>query len=214
MQINFDLSGYLLVAAMIASLQISGCNESQSKNQKTSSKKIYQSKSTTIDSDETKPSIGKGIEQASEDEEQADGANASILKRFDEQSLKAFLIAGAYRSWKNSGDKPFKAVSAHSSTAKVYFNDVLYSSLQSGDRRYPKGSIAVKDIYDASGEQLTARAIEVRVSDDEGPDGWVFFEGFVAQDNAGYYQAGQGFCSQCHGRQDEDFVVARPLDLR
>lgn len=137
-------------------------------------------------------------------------STTDLTLNYDEESLKSFLLSGSYLIWPNTGEQPFQAVSAHASTAKVYFNQVLTDALASGATEYPQGSVAVKEIYDASGQNLTARAIEVKVSQNQGADSWVFFEGFVSQNNSGFYQVGAGFCSNCHGASDSDFVVARP----
>ncbi len=126
----------------------------------------------------------------------------------DLESLQAFARSGDYRTWDNTGKEPMASTRAHASFVRVFFNGPLSESMKEGRDQHPKGSVVVKEIFDSTGRTLTAYAIDVKVKDGQGPENWVFYEGFVSQALEGTYIKGSGFCSSCHS-QGRDFVVSK-----
>ncbi len=128
-------------------------------------------------------------------------------------ALFAYLKTGAYGTWSRES-KPHQTQGPHKSGALVYINDVLEKSLKAGNTSHPKGSVAIKQLYEADLTTPGGWAVMVKVDEKEpGGRGWYWFEAFVSQRGVRYIADGKGvqLCTGCHQPGKDFFLTKYPL---
>lgn len=110
--------------------------------------------------------------------------------------LERFTSERGYSGWRaEAGTRP--SVASHGARVRVFFNETLVASLEAGNAVHPVGSATVKELYEADGETLRGHAVDVKVAEGEGPDTWLFYEGFTGDDEP-FYGKGHPTCHGCH----------------
>ncbi len=103
------------------------------------------------------------------------------------------------------------------SPVRVFMNDEIVASLNSGSSSHPAGSSIIKEMYEDDGETLMGWAVMVKTqAESDGGNGWFWYEVTSTTDPTalGGGQAGNGIplCTSCHG-SGRDFVLTKyPLD--
>lgn len=117
--------------------------------------------------------------------------------------LERFTSERGYSGWRaEAGTRP--SVASHGARVRVFFNEMLAASLEAGNAVHPVGSTTVKELYEGDGETLRGHALDVKVVEGEGPDTWLFYEGFTGDDEP-FYGKGHPTCQGCHA-SGIDFV--------
>jgi hypothetical protein len=128
----------------------------------------------------------------------------------EDAALFAYLQAGRYRDFAaESGVHP--SAGPHGNGVRSFVNAVLDRSLAEGNLSHPVGAAAVKELYDG-GAALTGWAVEVKVADGAGGDGWYWYEVFSTTDGSRPISGvGNPICTGCHA-EGIDFVrIPYPL---
>jgi len=121
--------------------------------------------------------------------------------------VEAWLKKGSYLDWScETAEHPKIKVSAHGHN-RVCSNDLIAGfSGAVGDER-PKGSAAVKELYDDS-SALVGYAVSVKLADlSSGGDNWYWYErtaSGVAADGTGKAGAPHTICVSCHSGAGAD----------
>jgi hypothetical protein len=90
---------------------------------------------------------------------------------------------------------------------RVFFNDLAVRSLRAGNETHPRGTILVKELYTADGQNLLGHALEAKVEDGQGKDTWLFFEGGLSRYEDAFYGRGHPTCHGCH-EAGTDYVTS------
>jgi hypothetical protein len=118
--------------------------------------------------------------------------------------LVRFSRSGDYAGWRAEPER-HKTAAPHGSQVRVFFNDALVQSMEAGNTVHPKGSATVKEIYKSDGSK-SGHAVTVKVVEGEGPDNWLYFEGFLPDYEDPFYGRAHPTCTGCHQRTGVDFV--------
>lgn len=118
--------------------------------------------------------------------------------------LTAFVMSGAYKSWK-AEPEVHNSAGPHGGKVRTYVNDVFYASLKAGNTTHPRGSITVKELYGSTTTTVNGHAVDVK---DEATGEWVFYEGFGPSYASPYYYRGtSNFCASCHDNANNDYML-------
>ena len=112
-------------------------------------------------------------------------------------TIKEFVLSQAYSQWTAQPSVQAATGNSPHGAARVFFNDTLVQALQSNTTIMPKGSIVVKEIYEADLTTLKGFALDAKIKDGEGPNTWIFYEGFTPNHN-NYHGIGLSTCTGCH----------------
>lgn len=127
----------------------------------------------------------------------------------DKDALFAWLQSRAYEQYPNDG-MIHPSNSAHGGAVKVFFNEALDASVKANSAAHPKGSVSVKELYNADMSQLRGWAVSIKTQDDSGDrgQGWYWYEVFSTTSGASPVAAGQGvgLCAGCHSGAARDNV--------
>ena len=118
--------------------------------------------------------------------------------------IRSFLRDKAYGDWR--AEPAIHASTGPHGRVRVYFNDVLATSLESDATTFPLGAASVKELYDDT--TLSGYAFMLKVQESGAPEAWLWWEGFAPEFEAQVYGRGIGGCDGCHG-QGRDKVVSR-----
>ena len=134
--------------------------------------------------------------------------NSTLDIPLEERALFSYLQSGKYKSWK------YQEKAVHSSTGphenvRAFMNDTIGDSLKMGKKEHPKGSMIVKEQYDANGNSL-GWAVMVKTGDktDKG-NGWFWYEALSDKDITKKAAIGNGVpgCVGCHTSSRRDMVL-------
>lgn len=128
----------------------------------------------------------------------------------EDAALFAYLQAGRYREFAaESGVHP--SAGPHGNGVRSFVNSILDRSLADGSPSHPVGAAAVKELYD-SGSTLTGWAVEVKVADGAGGDGWYWYEVFSTTDGSRPISGvGNPICTGCHAAGVDFVRIPYPL---
>lgn len=122
--------------------------------------------------------------------------------------LVPWLQAGRYLGWP-SESSIHPSSGPHFGNVRVYLNDVLFDSLESGLAEHPAGSVAVKELY-GGGTELRGWSVMVKVQDlSAGGDGWYWYERFGTTPFADGF--GVRGCTVCHSLGKDYVRIPFPL---
>ena len=130
------------------------------------------------------------------------GGGGSSLPENDAASVQEWLKAKSYSGWKSEpAPVAARAPSPHGPKNRVFSNAAL--SANPAGKPFPKGSAAVKEIYDDAGA-IKGYAYYQKLQDDSaGGMGWYYFEevpaGMIVADGKGAEK-----CIGCHGAAGSD----------
>ena len=115
------------------------------------------------------------------------------------RELYEFLEARSYRDFDHES-APHPPAGPHQVTVQAYMNRALVQSLTDGNTQHPRGSVAIKELYDTEGALF---GWAVMVKQREGDDGtaWFWYEthrGPGRAENPNYVGDGVGACIECH----------------
>lgn len=119
--------------------------------------------------------------------------------------LLAFARSGAYRMWP-SERAPHRSAGPHRGMVRTFMNDTLRNSMSARNEVHPRGSIAVKELYEGDGTTIYGYAIDVKFADGAGANTWVFYEGFGPDYVDPYYGIAHPTCDGCHAG-GRDYVL-------
>lgn len=122
----------------------------------------------------------------------------------DKSGLFEYLKAGKYKAFKNQESKTHSSLGPHTKLGlpvKVFMNDIIANSLKAGNKEHPKGSIIVKEMFDAS-NTLKGWAVMVKTDNATGQNGkgWFWYEITSPTDMNSIAALGNGVigCFACH----------------
>jgi hypothetical protein len=122
------------------------------------------------------------------------------------KGIETFLEAKTYQSWCKEGYSHI-STGPHPNRVRTFWNQTLFNSLTAGNQTHPKGSIALKELYeDADGTQLIGQAVAIKVGDDASAESWIWFEGHLPNYDNPYYGLGLPTCQNCHTLAPRDHV--------
>ncbi len=128
-------------------------------------------------------------------------------------ALFAYLKKGEYKKFKTRQKGTHPGRGPHTELGlpvRVFYNNILATSLKAGNSVHPAGSTAIKEMFTADG-QLQGWAVNTKTSDDtdEGA-GWFWYEVTSASDDSAIAAAGNGVtgCFGCHSRGGSDMVLS------
>jgi hypothetical protein len=113
--------------------------------------------------------------------------------------------AGEYLTWRRE-PAPHVSMGPHGGTVRTFVNPTLEAPLLAGERTFPPGSIALKELFSAG--KRTGWAIDWKGDDGE----WRFFEGFEPTLDQYFYRGTENGCAGCH-RPGIDFLLTAPGHL-
>jgi hypothetical protein len=154
-------------------------------------------------------SLACGKKDSNDDDDGKDGTPSTgpvgEVSDTSEAGVTEFLKAASYREWATKQAAPIDSVSAHESKTQTYFDDAAAAAAKAGEARFPKGSVIVKEIFEADGVTLRGKALMAKVADAAGGGAWLWFEGFLPDYDDPYYGVGHTTCTGCH-EAGTDFV--------
>ncbi len=127
----------------------------------------------------------------------------------DEAQLRTWLQAGSYLKWP-AESAPHRSAGPHFGTIRTFVNDPLFASLSAPAAAHPAGSIAVKELYGASGDAVQGWSVMIKLdAASDGGQGWFWYERF----NTSVYAAGRGsaLCTGCHTLGRDFIRIPFPL---
>jgi hypothetical protein len=138
--------------------------------------------------------------------QKADGA------KNDEYTDKLFtwLQSGAYKKYKGeSAVHKSTAFSSHGDV-RIFVNDKLAESMESGNKSHPVGSVAVKELHKDGG--LIGWATAVKAKEGEKGHGWHWYENLSTENNDSPVASGLGAgkCVGCHSA-GKDFIQVKEI---
>ncbi len=130
----------------------------------------------------------------------------------DSEALLKWLQSGSYKKWVNES-APHKSLGPHPTQVVAHLNPVLDRSLATKAPAHPKGSAAVKELFDGSGK-LSGWAVSVKTSaDSQAGKGWYWYEilGTTASGNVVAKANGVPLCFGCHTPGRDFVLISHPL---
>lgn len=127
-------------------------------------------------------------------------------------ALLKWLQAGSYKSWAKESE-PHKSQGPHPVTVIAHLNPALDESLNANADAHPKGSAAVKELLDASGE-LSGWAVTVKTeADSAGGQGWFWYEILGTTESGRVVASANGvpLCFGCHTPGRDFVLIPHPL---
>jgi hypothetical protein len=128
-------------------------------------------------------------------------------------TLFEYLKKGEYKKFKARAKGTHSGRGPHTELGlpvRVFYNNILASSLKAGNAVHPAGSTAIKEMFTAEGE-LQGWAVNTKTSDDtdEGR-GWFWYEVTSGSDPNAIAAAGNGVtgCFGCHSNGGSDMVLS------
>lgn len=131
----------------------------------------------------------------------------------DAARLFDYLKSGSYKNFRARESTTHPSAGPHTQVGlpvRVFMNEKLDQSLQSGDAQHPEGAAVVKEMFTESGDlRGWAVAIKTDADSDDG-NGWYWYEVKSTTDNRRPVAAGKGvaLCSGCHVA-GQDFVLSQ-----
>ncbi len=131
----------------------------------------------------------------------------------EDRALHDYLRASSYSQMSTieSGRHPSAGPHARfGAPVRVFMNETLAASLESGNGEHPIGSEAVKEMYTADGT-LEGWAVMVKTQDaSDGGQGWFWYEATSTEPGADPFMSGNGIplCFGCHA-SGNDYVLTR-----
>lgn len=122
--------------------------------------------------------------------------------------VEAFLAGGSYTSF-TAESGPHDSAGPHFGDVRVFVNDVLLASLETGGGNHPVCSAAIKELY-GNGNTVRGHSLSVKVSEGTTGDSWYWYELYDGSTFAD--GVGESLCTGCHGGGD-DFVLS-PFPLQ
>ena len=127
-------------------------------------------------------------------------------------ALLEWLQAGRYKSWARES-AAHKSQGPHPVTVIAHLNPALDASLSANADAHPKGSAAVKELLDASGE-LSGWAVTVKTdADSAGGQGWFWYEILGTTERGRVVASANGvpLCFGCHTPGRDFVLIPHPL---
>lgn len=128
-------------------------------------------------------------------------------------ALLEYLKKGSYQTWRRES-APHQTQGPHKSGALVFINDVLLKSLEAKNTSHPKGSVAIKELYQVDLKTKAGWAVMVKIDDNsQGGRGWYWFEVFSSSAGDQFIADGNGvaLCTGCHQPGKDFFLTKFPL---
>lgn len=145
---------------------------------------------------------------------QAMGGAANQPASADQYAERVFhwLAGRNYRNFKaESAVHPSSSGPAVHGDVKVFVNDKLDASLRAGNKSYPVGAMAVKELYKDG--TLIGWALALKTKEDDGRgNGWYWYENVSTTDfeNPVAASLGHSMCVGCHATGN-DFIMTRQI---
>ncbi len=139
--------------------------------------------------------------------------NGSIEVPTSATALLEYLKQGSYQSWRRES-APHQTQGPHKSGALVFVNDILLTSLEANNANHPKGSIAIKELYEPDLQTKAGWAVMVKTEDASlNGKGWYWFEVFSSARGDQFIADGNGvaLCTGCHQPGKDYFLTTFPL---
>lgn len=127
-------------------------------------------------------------------------------------ALYEWLTAGSYKEW-NSESGQHKSAGPHPQAVIAYVNKLLDQSLAAGADSHPKGSAAVKELYDSNGI-LSGWAVSLKTQPDSAAGkGWYWYEMLGTSKDSTVVADGNGvgLCLGCHTPGRDFVLIPYPL---
>ena len=151
-------------------------------------------------------SCGKGDADKTPTSNPPSKSSASEISDTSIEGITAFLQNGTYKGW--AAEPVVHDSSGPHGKVRSFFNSILADSLKAKSSTHPVGSIAVKELYSSDGTTLKGYALEAKLEEGQGGNGWLWYEGFSPKFNE-YYGQGLSTCTGCHAG-GSDFVTSAP----
>jgi hypothetical protein len=126
--------------------------------------------------------------------------------------LFEWLKAGNYKSWVHESEQ-HPSAGPHPQAVIAYLNATLDESLASGADAHPKGSAAVKELFDGSGN-ISGWAVSIKTQDDSAAgQGWYWYEMLGTNADSRVVADGNGvpLCFGCHTPGKDFVLIPHPL---
>ncbi|NKB88133.1 MAG: hypothetical protein GKS06_07935 [Acidobacteria bacterium] len=130
-----------------------------------------------------------------------------------EAALFEYLQDGGYGDFEAKESRTHPGRGPHTSVTspvRVFYNDILASSMEANNAEHPRGASAVKEMFTADG-QPQGWAVMVKTHDetDEGR-GWYWYEVTSDTDSSALAANGNGVpgCIACHSFRDQDLILS------
>ena len=118
-----------------------------------------------------------------------------------------FIKEKSYLNWK-AEPRVHRSSGPHG-MVRTFINDTLYNSQQAGNSIHTVGSIAVKELYDPSGRNLTGYAYEKKIKASSDDESWLWYEDLdISTSRVDFYGTDVRVCTGCHSSGD-DYVLTR-----
>lgn len=146
-------------------------------------------------------------------EEPATSPDTHEVVPADAAGLFDYLKSGSYKSFRARESTTHPSAGPHTKVGlpvRVFMNEKLDQSLQSGNAQHPEGAAVVKEMFTESGDlRGWAVAIKTDADSDEGK-GWYWYEVKSTTDNRRPVAAAKGvsLCTGCH-IAGQDFVLSQ-----
>ena len=134
----------------------------------------------------------------------------------DNSALHDYLRAGSYRQMPDMESDQHPSAGPHAKygrPVRVFVNEILAASLETGNDEHPVGSEAVKEMYLPDGN-LEGWAVMVKTQDDsDGGRGWFWYEAISTEPGADPFMSGNGIplCFGCHSSGNDYVLTGWPL---
>ncbi len=146
-------------------------------------------------------------------EEPATSADSHEVVPAEAARLFDYLRSGSYKNFGARESTTHPSAGPHTTVGlpvRVFMNEKLNQSLQSGNAQHPQGAAVVKEMFTESGDlRGWAVAIKTDADSDDGK-GWYWYEVKSTTDNRRPVAAGKGvsLCSGCHVA-GQDFILSQ-----
>jgi len=143
--------------------------------------------------------VGGGCKSSDDDDDQAEtDATPPYGELADTElaTIKEFVLGNEYGDWEATGIRAATLNSPHG-PARIFFNATLVDSIEAGHSSHPKGSIVVKEVYEADMATLMGYALDVKIRNGSGANTWLFYEGLAPKYDE-VREIGSDACAGCH----------------
>lgn len=139
-------------------------------------------------------------------------AQSGEIPPTESAELLKWLQGGGYKKWAKES-APHASLGPHPTQVIAYLNTALDRSLAAKAPSHPKGSAAVKELLDGSGN-LSGWAVSVKTSaNSDGGKGWYWYEILGTSAGARVVAEAKGvpLCFACHTPGRDFVLISHPL---
>jgi hypothetical protein len=183
--------------------------ESKSDDSKEFPEAVDKADETQPPNDSIEEKAGGKTTETPASETYSDSSNGTLGPADSSQkAILSFIQKGSWKNW--TAESPIRvAISAHGRKVQTFVNRLLLDSLRAKNKVHPKGSAAVKVLYDADGVTVKDYAFEQKIEVGESGNAWIWYEGFLETNSLAYYGKGLSTCTGCHSEMGTDFVTVK-----